>query len=1047
MGEDHMALVPSDRAAVQALVVLKKGAYLLKYGRIGKPKLCPFRLSEDEKMLILYCGEKEKHLRLSSITDIIHGQNTKNLNVERETQCISLVYANGDRSLDLICKDKIQAQAWFLALKFVISRSHSRQPSGTPKNKQGVQSCISSPASYIRRRQSLGVYPMSTIKLSQVQSWSGSPNQSFSEKGYSDGLSRDSFFSEPSSTSCIHNALSSGNSSSPYVESDSSNQREADFCLAEIQADVLKLLDTPVNQSAQSANYVLRDVFIWGKGVEGGFLGGGVTKLDALLPKVIDSTIMLDVETLSLGQNHACLATKQGEVFSWGEGKHGRLGHKVDIDAPYPKMIESLNGVHVKSVSCGEYQTCALAATGELYTWGDNFSIASPDSEKREKKSPWLPYEVFGSRLDNIKVASVSCGEWHTSIVSTSGKLFTYGDGTFGALGHGNTNSLPHPKVVESLRGLTVKSVACGSWHTAAIVETVDNHGEPNHLAGKLFTWGDGDKGKLGHSDQDKKLVPTSVAKLAEQDFFQVSCGTSLTVVLSCNGKVYTIGSPQGKDDRSITLVQGKLKDEFVREISAGSYHVVALSSKGNVYAWGRGGYGQLGLGDRKERNLPNLVEALLDQQVEHICCGPNSTAAICLHKAISSNDQSTCKGCNLAFGITRKKHNCYNCGALFCRTCCSKKCTNAFLAPNKSKPSRVCDPCFNQLRRNAQLGMLPERQMYSPRTPSTTRSYIGERDEREQVSTTCKMTTRRKCFSMSSQLHEKKAPNHQEKDQNMNLISSWLDFPKWGHVHCPQRFQKNITEQKTFHATAKDEVGYNSPVWFQMEPNIKSSALMLPDCSKLDDLLLVEVQKLRNQVEGLKKLCRLRTEKIQESQLQLEEVWLFAKAEASRRKAACEVTKALTSKLHAMSGSPSDKDGGHSIADGSCISSKTLRIDTRKTDSLCSSPIVFSSTSRSFCNKENNGQSLPGGKSCETESDFEQAGLVTSGHEWVEQYQPGVYITISTSQSGEKTLKRVRFSRKRFTDKEAQKWWNDNQLAVYQNYNADKCSVLNQRI
>lgn len=29
----------------QAIIALKKGAYLLKYGRRGKPKFCPFRLS------------------------------------------------------------------------------------------------------------------------------------------------------------------------------------------------------------------------------------------------------------------------------------------------------------------------------------------------------------------------------------------------------------------------------------------------------------------------------------------------------------------------------------------------------------------------------------------------------------------------------------------------------------------------------------------------------------------------------------------------------------------------------------------------------------------------------------------------------------------------------------------------------------------------------------------------------------------------------------------------------------------------------------------
>nr|GEZ47150.1 PH, RCC1 and FYVE domains-containing protein 1-like [Tanacetum cinerariifolium] len=38
-------LLSYDRDIHQALIALKKGAQLLKYGRKGKPKFCPFRLS------------------------------------------------------------------------------------------------------------------------------------------------------------------------------------------------------------------------------------------------------------------------------------------------------------------------------------------------------------------------------------------------------------------------------------------------------------------------------------------------------------------------------------------------------------------------------------------------------------------------------------------------------------------------------------------------------------------------------------------------------------------------------------------------------------------------------------------------------------------------------------------------------------------------------------------------------------------------------------------------------------------------------------------
>ncbi|KAJ6414457.1 hypothetical protein OIU84_003453 [Salix udensis] len=59
-----------------------------------------------------------------------------------------------------------------------------------------------------------------------------------------------------------------------------------------------------------------------------------------------------------------------------------------------------------------------------------------------------------------------------------------------------------------------------------------------------------------------------------------------------------------------------------------------------------------------------------------------------------------------------------------------------------------------------------------------------------------------------------------------------------------------------------------------------------------------------------------------------------------------------------------------------------------------------------------------------------------TNGDEWVEQDEPGVYITLVSLHGGAKDLKRVRFSRKRFSEKQAEQWWAANRARVYQQYN-----------
>ncbi|CAF1708346.1 unnamed protein product [Brassica napus] len=290
---------------------------------------------------------------------------------------------------------------------------------------------------------------------------------------------------------------------------------------------------------------------------------------------------------------------------------------------------------------------------------------------------------------------------------------------------------------------MKVVSVSCGPWHTVAIVETstIDRKYHNAKSCGKLFTWGDGDKGRLGHVDSKRKLVPTCVSELIDQDFVKVSCGWTLTVALSNRGTVYTMGSsihgqlgcPRAKD-KSINTVLGNLTRQFVKEIACGSHHVAVLTSFGNVYIWGKGANRLLGLGDVRDRNSPVLVESLGDRLVKTIACGLSLTAVICLHKDISLTDQNACSSCKSAFGFTRKKHNCYNCGPLFCNACSSKKAVNAFLAPNKGKLSRVCDSCFNHLWRITEFSNKVKMENRTPRMQLVTnaRRVSDERTETE---------------------------------------------------------------------------------------------------------------------------------------------------------------------------------------------------------------------------------------------------------------------------------------------------------------------------
>jgi hypothetical protein len=71
---------------------------------------------------------------------------------EKECQSFSLI--SHDRSLDIICKDKDEAEVWFAGLKTLITRSHQRKWR-TESRSDMLSSGTTSPRTYTRRSSPL----------------------------------------------------------------------------------------------------------------------------------------------------------------------------------------------------------------------------------------------------------------------------------------------------------------------------------------------------------------------------------------------------------------------------------------------------------------------------------------------------------------------------------------------------------------------------------------------------------------------------------------------------------------------------------------------------------------------------------------------------------------------------------------------------------------------------------------------------------------------------------------------------------------------------
>lgn len=1043
------------RGVEQAIVALKKGAHLLKCGKRGKPKFCSFRLSSDETTLIWYSKGREKCLSLSSVSAVVLGQKTmkflRQRCPEKEPHSLSLIYKNGERSLDLICSDRDQAEYWYLGLRALLPAPCSPCSSIGSRSSRQIDSCTNTPRSYIQH-------------MSRIPSVHGTPKHKQVYSSYRNlKKTHGIFFSGGAdcSEALFYPRQQTFSDINTYMEKLTRKMSNLEIHglkdMVGNKEKEQKITQTPKLKTFEGHRAAcrldsLKDIFFWGDAFGSILDCDGISKS---LPRLVDSTNMFDVQSIACGETRVAIITKQGEVYSWGNESSGRIEHEVNIKVSRPKLVESLASLHVKYVAYGSKHTCAVTVSGELFEWGEGPHMGSLNDFYA--RNQWFPHKLF-SPLDGISVAKIACGPWHTAIITSSGKLYTYGDGTFGVLGHGDTQGTTRPKEVDYLKGSRVKCVACGPWHTAAIVEVISNF-KSSSPSSKLFTWGDADQGKLGHADKTMKLVPTCVDSLADYDFIQVSCGTALTVVLSTTGMVFTIGSlihgqlgnPQG-DGKSIRAVEGPLKTEFVRHISSGSSHLAVLTTDGKVFTWGKGKEGQLGLGDYLSKSSPTLVEALDGRHVESISCGYNYTAAVCLHKIISRKDLSVCSGCKMAFGFTRKKHNCYHCGSMFCNSCSSNKVAKAALAPDKSRRYRVCDGCFGHLLKVVDSGKVkPElktskgAEMIRSYTPKLSRMF---RDAHLPVE---------KVALMQSPIQKNEVP----------ATPAQVKSQRWGQVECPAQF---VSAEYSFRyqSVSKDHTCGSSVSQRMHDPLVLksgSSLQLVTDAQRkvlngTETSLTEEVKKLRSQVTLLAEQYHQKALQVQLYKQKLDETWLIVRDEVAKCKAAKDIIKVLTDQCKALSENHlvGQKSENHeiksNISQGQKLASDlqhcpSEKLATRKFGHLNDTPTnsqgdeEYTTPSSNYdvlvegsCSHQDGSRTFDGNGYI-TRADASVAPVMANG--MIEQIERGVYVTFTVSPSGKKDIRRVRFSRKHFGEKEAQRWWDENKGSVYAKYNMEQ--------
>ena len=398
------------------------------------------------------------------------------------------------------------------------------------------------------------------------------------------------------------------------------------------------------------------EVYTWGLN-NCGQLGNGSTTNEKAPIKINGLSNIVKVDAY---KNITLALDSSGNLYAWGEGysKEPKLIYENILDMSENAIITSerrvklLDGTDIYGI---RNAIKVSANNGTILVVLDNGTVKSIDT---------------GLNVTTLSVTNgidVSCGNGFAYILDKEKKLYTYGTNANGELGNSNNTTVNAPTAVSVNN---VEIISAGE----------SGHGAVATFDGSIYTTGLNDKGQLGHGDIDNKNVfevvlnvgiesnvDKVVEAVGESEIVDIGLGITLNLKtdlaanststisivddtiasLTRNGNgTYTVtgktigrtflnatitGEINGEQKEFATNVEVRIVPEggiTIPQIKSGEDFSIALKSNGEVEAWGKNTYGQLGIGNNENYDEPQLLENLEETIVE-IAVGNNHVLAL----------------------------------------------------------------------------------------------------------------------------------------------------------------------------------------------------------------------------------------------------------------------------------------------------------------------------------------------------------------------------------------------------------------------------------
>ena len=302
---------------------------------------------------------------------------------------------------------------------------------------------------------------------------------------------------------------------------------------------------------------------------------------------------------------------QSGNIWGWGDNRKGQLAHPDRVLMRTPRLVaQSLNGLEIADIQCGNENTLFLMKDGTVYGCGANGHSQLGIKGLRENSTEPLLIPT----LSNI--VQIDSGFGQSLALDADGRVWSWGYNNFGQVGTGDRTTAQEPIDI----GLeNIVQIGCGGKYSMALAAD-----------GTVYAWGENDYGQVMAGRAGYQATPTAI-DLSGHKISQIATGGDVAFMIDDEGHVWAWGRNDFFQCGNDTIGKGTSvpvrvmipDEENIVRVIAYSSHTMALTDTGRLWFWGASDMGERGDGTHPTKSLPIISKdsGVIDASVGSLCC------------------------------------------------------------------------------------------------------------------------------------------------------------------------------------------------------------------------------------------------------------------------------------------------------------------------------------------------------------------------------------------------------------------------------------------